>query len=70
MQITGDLASSIRKLAPDIRFGLYHSMFEFFNPLYMADRARLFTTNNFVKMKTMPELYEIVSKIIFLQRFV
>lgn len=37
-------------------------MFEWFNPLYKSDAANGFKTQNFVKSKTMPELYEIVQK--------
>lgn len=40
--------------------GLYHSMFEFFNPLYLADRASGFKTQNFVALKTLPELLHLV----------
>lgn len=56
----GDLAKAIRSKTPHIHFGLYHSMFEWFNPLYLADKRNNFTTNDFVVTKTMPELYELV----------
>lgn len=58
--LVGDLAAAVRDYS--LKFGLYHSMFEWFNPLYKSDAANGFKTQNFVKSKTMPELYEIVQK--------
>ena len=58
---SGDLAKSIRSKAPDIHFGLYHSLFEWFNPLYLSDQDNGFKTQDFVDTKTMPELHELVS---------
>lgn len=60
--LVGDLAASIRKKYKDIRFGLYHSLFEWYNPLYLMDKANNFSSNYFVVTKTMPELFEIVLK--------
>lgn len=59
--LVGDLARAIQKKG-GIRFGLYHSLYEWFNPLYLADKASGFATNDFVTRKTMPELVEIVEK--------
>lgn len=59
--LVGDLAQAVRKRG-GIRFGLYHSLYEWFNPLYLADKKAGFTTNDFVARKTMPELVEIVTK--------
>lgn len=57
--VSGDLAHAIRKKT-DMRFGLYHSMYEWYHPLYLQDKANKFTTQDFVFTKTMPELYELV----------
>lgn len=57
--LLADLATSIRNRS-DLIFGLYHSMYEWFHPLYKQDKKNLFLTQNFPKMKTLPELYEIV----------
>ncbi|KAK7493258.1 hypothetical protein BaRGS_00015384 [Batillaria attramentaria] len=59
--LVGDLADAIRKRT-SLRFGTYHSLFEFFNPLYLKDKANNFTTNDFVALKTMPELFELVNR--------
>ena len=56
---TGDLAEAIRN-STDLKFGLYHSLFEWFHPLYQRDEKNNFTTRDFVELKTLPELYEIV----------
>ena len=44
-----------------MRFGLYHSLYEWFNPLWINDKQSNFATDDFVKFKTLPELYELVS---------
>jgi len=58
--LVGDLAAAIRSRT-DIHFGLYHSLFEWFNPMYLDDSKNGFKTRNFVERKTMPELYELVN---------
>ncbi|XP_033221423.1 alpha-L-fucosidase-like isoform X2 [Belonocnema kinseyi] len=57
--IIGELSTAIRSQS-NLRFGLYHSLFEWFNPLYMEDKANNFTTNTFVTNKVIPELHELV----------
>ncbi|XP_032691196.1 alpha-L-fucosidase-like [Odontomachus brunneus] len=57
--LVGELAQAIRSKT-NIKFGLYHSMFEWYNPLYLADKKNNFTTDTFVTQKTMPELQELV----------
>lgn len=58
--VLGDLAEAIRNQT-DLKFGLYHSLYEWFNPLYLQDKAANFQSQNFVRSKTMPELYELVT---------
>ncbi|VDI54158.1 alpha-L-fucosidase [Mytilus galloprovincialis] len=59
--LVGELATAVRETT-DLRFGLYHSLFEWFNPLFLKDKENNFTTQDFVKMKSMPELYELVNR--------
>nr|CAD7264897.1 unnamed protein product [Timema shepardi] len=58
--LLGDLANSIRSKT-DLKFGVYHSMFEWFNPLYMRDKSTNFSKQTFVGHKTIPELHELVN---------
>ncbi|CAG5131394.1 unnamed protein product [Candidula unifasciata] len=57
--LVGNLANAVRQKG--LAFGTYHSLFEFFNPLFLRDQANNFTTQDFVREKTMPELYELVN---------
>ena len=44
--VIGEIANATR--AAGLRFGAYHSLFEFYNPLYLADKANNWTTQVFV----------------------
>ncbi|KAB7500995.1 Plasma alpha-L-fucosidase, partial [Armadillidium nasatum] len=57
--LVGDLSKEIRTAFPHIKFGLYHSLYEWFNPLYLQDEKNGYNSNDFVRLKTMPELYEL-----------
>ncbi|XP_013793676.2 tissue alpha-L-fucosidase-like, partial [Limulus polyphemus] len=58
--LLGDLANAIRKKT-NLHFGVYHSLYEWFNPLYLYDKSNKWKTQNFVETKTMPELLELVN---------
>ncbi|XP_069692526.1 alpha-L-fucosidase-like [Periplaneta americana] len=57
--LVGELANAIKQKT-DLKFGLYHSLFEWFNPLYLQDKQNNYTSQYFVLQKTAPELYELV----------
>lgn len=56
--LIGELASAIK--SADLRFGVYHSLYEWYNPLYLADEASNFTTTTFLS-KTWGELKDLVT---------
>ncbi|CAL4117021.1 unnamed protein product, partial [Meganyctiphanes norvegica] len=62
MDIVGDLKLALELMSPKIKFGLYHSLAEWFNPEYLQDCQNNYTTNTFPSTKTMPELYELVEQ--------
>ena len=59
--LIGELATAIRSLT-NLKFGLYHSLYEWYNPLYLFDKGNNFTTKVFVDQKTIPELHELIEK--------
>jgi alpha-L-fucosidase len=58
--LIGEIANAT--VAAGLHFGLYHSLFEWFNPLYLQDKANNWTTRTFAQQKTFPELYDLVLK--------
>ncbi|XP_071115108.1 alpha-L-fucosidase-like [Haliotis cracherodii] len=58
--IVGELEKAIRGKT-NLRFGLYHVLYEWFHPLYVQDKANNFTTRRFVDFKITPALYELVN---------
>lgn len=56
----GELASAIRDTS-SLHFGLYHSLLEWYNPLYIADKQKNFSDGNFYYThKVKPELKEMI----------
>ncbi|XP_077338193.1 tissue alpha-L-fucosidase [Lithobates pipiens] len=58
--LVGDLGGALKKR--NLRYGLYHSLLEWFHPLYLLDKKNGFKTQYFVFSKTMPELYDLVTR--------
>ncbi|KAH6941343.1 hypothetical protein HPB50_016678 [Hyalomma asiaticum] len=59
--LVGDLASAVRR-KQGMRFGVYHSMMDWFHPLYLADKESGFTEARFPHAKTLQELRELVER--------
>lgn len=45
-----------------LHYGLYHSLYEWFNPLYLKDKKSGFKTQEFVYRKVFPELIDLVKR--------
>ena len=52
--LLGDMAQSVRKRG--LKFGFYYSLYEWYNPLWLADRPR------FVREHMMPQFKDVVSR--------
>ncbi len=61
--LIGELATAVK--AAGLTFGIYHSLFEWFNPLFLEDEAAKFakniTTSEFLQ-KTFGELHDLVNR--------
>lgn len=57
--LVAEVSTAVR--AHGLRFGAYHSWFEWFHPLYISDKAAGFTRNEFVRTKARPELEELIT---------
>ena len=42
--VLGELKQALDERQPDVKFGLYYSLFEWFHPLYLRDKANNLTT--------------------------
>lgn len=57
--LVSEVATAVR--THGLRFGVYHSWFEWFNPLYISDKATGFKQNEYVRNKARPELEELIT---------
>ncbi|XP_078042940.1 alpha-L-fucosidase isoform X2 [Augochlora pura] len=57
--LIGELSMALRS-STNLKFGLYHSLYEWYNPLYLHDKENNFRTDIFVKQKIIPELQELI----------
>lgn len=58
--VYGEIVDAVRARPEGIKVGAYHSLFEWYNPLFLEDQANNFTTRLFVDGKTLPELYDLI----------
>jgi len=57
--LTRLITDAVRK--EGLRVGLYHSLFEWFNPLYLSDMANNYTTSRYVDEILQPQLHQIAT---------
>lgn len=48
--LLGDLKTSFTKIAPEIRFGLYYSLYEWFHSLYLKDKSSKWKAQEYVNV--------------------
>ncbi|OXA46457.1 Plasma alpha-L-fucosidase [Folsomia candida] len=58
--LLGDLEQAIRKT--EMHFGIYYSLLEWYQPLYVEETANNFTTDLFPTLKSIPTLKEVITK--------
>lgn len=51
--VVGELAAAVRQHPAGMRFGLYHSLMEWYNPMYLSDKKGGFAGNEFVIRKVL-----------------
>lgn len=56
--LVGQLSVAIRKNG--LKFGVYHSLYEWFNPIYNEDKKNNFTTSYYVPTKLWPDLKQLI----------
>lgn len=59
--LVGELAEATRRYS-NLTFGLYHSLFEWYNPMYLNDKKNKFESREFVEKKVIPEMMELINK--------
>jgi alpha-L-fucosidase len=59
--LVGELANATRS-GSSLRFGLYYSLFEWFHPLFLSDKANHYHTQRYVAEVAMPQLYDLVTR--------
>jgi len=58
--LVGELSEAVHDVG--LKFGVYHSLFEYFHPAWLSDRESNFTRRAFAANKTMPELRALVER--------
>lgn len=59
--LVGELRDAVVKNTK-LHFGIYHSLFEWFNPLHLKDKENNLATQEFVTNKVWPEMIELVER--------
>ena len=54
-----DLKNAFQAKDPQFHFGIYYSLFEWLNPLYLKDKANKFQTREYVLNKMLPEMKQL-----------
>jgi alpha-L-fucosidase len=65
--LVGDFAAAVHQTTSPytqrpLQLGIYHSLYEWYNPLYLHDKRNGHMTRDFVTLKTGAELYDLVRR--------
>ncbi|XP_013146115.1 PREDICTED: tissue alpha-L-fucosidase-like [Papilio polytes] len=58
MDVVAELSNAVKQVG--LKFGVYHSLFEWFNPMFKEDKRNHFKTLYYSNMKLWPELKQLV----------
>nr|CAB3247398.1 alpha-L-fucosidase-like [Phallusia mammillata] len=58
--LVGDLADAIRGNT-DLKYGLYYSLYEWFNPAFLSDKKSDFKSSEYINTKMVPEMTDLVN---------
>ncbi|XP_026742726.1 alpha-L-fucosidase-like [Trichoplusia ni] len=58
--LVGELADAVR--SQNLKFGVYHSLFEWFNPIYLEDKRSKFATRTYTETKLWPDIRQLINK--------
>ncbi|XP_068629587.1 tissue alpha-L-fucosidase-like [Battus philenor] len=56
--IVGELAGAVRN--EGLKFGVYHSLYEWFNPIYEEDKRNNFSTRAYAESKLWPDIKQLI----------
>ncbi|CAG9096346.1 unnamed protein product [Plutella xylostella] len=57
--IVGELSKAVKEKG--LVFGVYHSLYEWYNPIYLNDKSKNFTTRDYAETKLWPDLKQLVN---------
>uniref|UniRef100_A0A336KX07 Putative alpha-L-fucosidase n=1 Tax=Culicoides sonorensis TaxID=179676 RepID=A0A336KX07_CULSO len=61
IDIVGELSNALRS-ETNITFGIYYSLYEWYNRMYRKDKAQRWQTRDYIENKVYPELFELIDK--------
>jgi alpha-L-fucosidase len=62
LDLLGELFSAVRRNS-DLKIGVYYSLFEFFNDLYLRDKESNFTKNDYIEVKKEREFISVLIRV-------
>ncbi|XP_045519882.1 tissue alpha-L-fucosidase-like isoform X2 [Pieris brassicae] len=57
--LVGEIAKSVRRQG--MKFGVYHSLYEWYNPIYLEDKRSLFLNKSYPTTKLWPDIKQLVN---------